>query len=126
MKTLHLNLKAKWYDMIESGIKKEEYREIKPFWEKRLFEKFQHIDENGEIKRITLVTYGDVTQKCSLLIQAQLESNCYSNRGNPAGSIFGLKARFQWQDTPQTVGNVTNNLVIADAEQAKKALEMLK
>ena len=49
MKTLHLNLKAKWYDMIESGIKKEEYREIKPFWEKRLFEKFQHIDENGRL-----------------------------------------------------------------------------
>ena len=49
MKTLHLNLKAKWYDMIKSGIKKEEYREIKPFWEKRLFEKFQHIDENGRL-----------------------------------------------------------------------------
>lgn len=86
----------------------------------------EYVDENGEMRKITLVTYGEVTQKCSLLIQAQLESNCYSNRGNPAGSIFGLKARFQWQDTPQTVGSVTNNLVIADAEQAKKALEMLK
>lgn len=29
---LHLNLKAQWYDMIYAGIKKEEYREIKPFW----------------------------------------------------------------------------------------------
>ncbi len=36
MKTLHLILKAQWYDMIESGEKKEEYREIKPYWEKRL------------------------------------------------------------------------------------------
>ena len=26
MKTLHLVLKHKWYDMIESGEKKEEYR----------------------------------------------------------------------------------------------------
>lgn len=26
---LHLNLKGNWYDMIEQGIKKEEYREIK-------------------------------------------------------------------------------------------------
>lgn len=34
--TLHLTLKAKWYDMIESGIKTEEYREIKPYWLKRL------------------------------------------------------------------------------------------
>ena len=36
MKTLHLPLKAKWYEMIESGVKTEEYREIKPYWEKRL------------------------------------------------------------------------------------------
>lgn len=32
MKTLHLNLKKKWFDMIYSLIKKEEYREIKPFF----------------------------------------------------------------------------------------------
>ena len=37
-KTLHLVLKAKWYDMIERGEKREEYREIKPYWEKRLLD----------------------------------------------------------------------------------------
>jgi len=36
MKILDLPLKARWYDMIESGEKKEEYREIKPYWVKRL------------------------------------------------------------------------------------------
>jgi hypothetical protein len=36
MKTLHLPLKAKWYEMIESGVKTEEYREIKPYWIIRL------------------------------------------------------------------------------------------
>lgn len=36
MRTLFLPLKAKWYNMIESGFKKEEYREYKPFWIKRL------------------------------------------------------------------------------------------
>ncbi len=40
MKTLHLNLKGKWFDMFISGEKKEEYREIKPFWFERLV--FQH------------------------------------------------------------------------------------
>lgn len=40
MKVLDLPLKAKWYDMIESGVKKEEYRDIKPFWIKRLCESF--------------------------------------------------------------------------------------
>ncbi len=36
MKTLHLTLKKKWFDMILSGEKKEEYREIKKHWCKRL------------------------------------------------------------------------------------------
>lgn len=36
MKTLHLPLKAKWYKMQESGEKTEEYREITPYWYKRL------------------------------------------------------------------------------------------
>lgn len=35
-KTLDLVLKSKWYDMIASGEKHEEYREIKPCWIKRL------------------------------------------------------------------------------------------
>lgn len=36
MKILHLTLKKKWFDMIASGHKTEEYREIKPYWQKRL------------------------------------------------------------------------------------------
>ena len=36
MKILHLPLKKEWYEMIESGVKTEEYREIKPYWIKRL------------------------------------------------------------------------------------------
>ena len=34
---LHLNVKRKWYNMLLDGVKKEEYREIKPFWS-RIFE----------------------------------------------------------------------------------------
>lgn len=33
---LILPIKRKWFDMIASGEKKEEYREIKPYWTKRL------------------------------------------------------------------------------------------
>lgn len=44
MKILDLPLKAKWYDMIESGVKPEEYREIKPYWEKRLINRgYTHV-----------------------------------------------------------------------------------
>ena len=35
MRVLDLVLKHQWYDMIESGEKREEYREIKPYWSKR-------------------------------------------------------------------------------------------
>lgn len=40
-RTLDLVLKHKWFDMIACGEKKEEYREIKPFWENR-FTKFSY------------------------------------------------------------------------------------
>lgn len=39
MKTLHLNLKRKWFDMILSGEKKEEYRDLTMFWDQRLTNK---------------------------------------------------------------------------------------
>lgn len=35
MKILYLTLKKKWFDMILSGEKKEEYREQKTFWQTR-------------------------------------------------------------------------------------------
>lgn len=41
MKTLHLTLKKKWFDMIASGEKTEEYREIKPYWASRLLNRIQ-------------------------------------------------------------------------------------
>lgn len=38
MKTLHITQQKKWFDMVAAGIKKEEYREIKPYWAKRLID----------------------------------------------------------------------------------------
>ena len=39
MKTLCLTLQKQWYEMIESGAKTEEYRDIKPYWINRLRDK---------------------------------------------------------------------------------------
>lgn len=39
MRILHLHLKAQWYDMIERGEKREEYREITSYWVNRLRDK---------------------------------------------------------------------------------------
>jgi hypothetical protein len=36
-RVLHLTLKKKWFDLIASGEKDTEYREIKDYWERRFF-----------------------------------------------------------------------------------------
>ena len=36
MRVLHLTLKKKWFVMTDIGDKPEEYREITPYWRKRL------------------------------------------------------------------------------------------
>lgn len=46
MKTLHLTLKKKWFDMILTGEKKEEYREIKPYWIKRIASAWNFLDSD--------------------------------------------------------------------------------
>lgn len=54
---LVLPIKRKWFDMIMYGEKKEEYREIKPYWTKR-FQTIGLLDKNGEMTRkIVRVTF---------------------------------------------------------------------
>lgn len=65
MKTLHLILKRKWYDMIASGEKKEEYRKITSYWMKRLCDNVTcnfnvgtgEIKVQGEIKNFDTVCF---------------------------------------------------------------------
>lgn len=55
-KTLKLVLKRKWWDMIASGEKKEEYRELTEYWESRLvdYPKWTHM---GFFKEFDAVTF---------------------------------------------------------------------
>lgn len=79
---LRLTLKKKWFDMIAAGIKKEEYRECKPYWFNRLIEgapcepKMKHFDyvefRNGYKKYAPLllvecncITIGDAVPEWS-------------------------------------------------------------
>jgi hypothetical protein len=48
-RTLHLPLKKEWYEMIESGVKTEEYRGITAYWIPRLLE----YADGSNIPRIT-------------------------------------------------------------------------
>ncbi len=42
---LYLTLKKQWFNLINSGFKTEEYREIKPYWEKRFDNKTYDVVE---------------------------------------------------------------------------------
>lgn len=37
MKVLHLTLMKRWFDMVDAGTKKDEYREIKDYWFRRFY-----------------------------------------------------------------------------------------
>jgi hypothetical protein len=63
IKILDLPLKKEWYDMIDSGIKQEEYREIKPYWCKRFLNldttlfSYRNNYESCNVKRYTHVRF---------------------------------------------------------------------
>ena len=50
-KILHLTLMKKWFDLILEGKKKVEYREIKPYWTKRL------LDSEGNVKKFDVIEF---------------------------------------------------------------------
>lgn len=65
MKTLHLNLKRKWFEMIFNGEKPEEYREIKEHWVSQFFnrtekpiEHFTHSSARSTFNFLTGYTGG--------------------------------------------------------------------
>ena len=58
--TFHLNLKRKWFDMILNGEKTEEYRDIKPFWDKRFWHLFpQTIKGEVYIPIVDTITFSN-------------------------------------------------------------------
>ena len=60
-KVLQLSVNKKWFDLISSGKKTEEYREIKPYWVARLFyDRFGKLSPKM-VKELTasIAKYGD-------------------------------------------------------------------
>ena len=53
MKILYLPLKKEWYEMIERGDKREEYRENTRYWKTRLIDTviYDEGDEETELRR---------------------------------------------------------------------------
>lgn len=73
---LTLPIQKKWFDLIKSDIKKEEYREIKPYYTRR-FENIGLLDNNGNptgkyaiihLRNGYAATSPTITIKCTLRI----------------------------------------------------------
>lgn len=63
-KVLTLSVKKEWFDKIVSNEKKEEYREIKPYWVARLFYNGACKLPPDVVRKLTssIVKYGDTEQ----------------------------------------------------------------
>ena len=96
MKTLPMTLKKKWFDMIVSGEKKEEYRESKVYWLKRLVEEVVPIGNYMEtmvFKKFDTVTFKNGYSKNAPTVEVELKDIEYRNgfrNGVPAwGAVDG-------------------------------------
>jgi len=89
IKKLHQPLKTKWYRMIESGEKTEEYRELTPYFMVRLFE--MNDDEvTGNYGPISKKTAQDIVNhpECSEILSEAIE--CYDIRARYTHVQFSL------------------------------------
>ena len=77
MRTLYLPLKKQWYEMIERGEKREEYREMKPYWQKRLIE--------------TRKTYPQSPVSCDSLKRIDAVGRGRPEWGAPDDEVFVIK-----------------------------------
>ena len=101
LRTLQLSLKKEWYNMIESGIKTEEYREIKPFWCKRLISDYDEsmegfgaiIFDDKNFKQYDVVKFSYGYTKRTMTFEIENISVGYGNKewGAPDKIVFIIK-----------------------------------
>lgn len=91
MRILYLPLKKEWYEMIESGVKTEEYREIKPYWTKRLVgHNFTHVQ----------FSYGYTKRTMTYKLERITFGKGNPEWGAPTEEVFKIKlGKRVWQQT---------------------------
>ena len=83
LKILHLTLKRKWFDMIILGIKKEEYRDIKQYWNVRLNKEYNVVlFKNG---------YSKIAPECLIEIKNIKKGIGNKEWGAPNEEVYIIK-----------------------------------
>lgn len=85
-KILHLTLTKKWFDMILSGEKKEEYREPKAYWNNRLFEKGLLFFPS---KTFDIIRFRNGYQKDAPQMDVEFISTTYKSKYSDFNSYWG-------------------------------------
>ena len=109
--TLHLILKTCWYNMITQGIKREEYRENKPYWKKRLFShQYTHVCFHRAYTNETM-TYKIESISIG---RGRAEWGAYEITSNPPNrTIWFVDAQLWFADAAFCISNTQHLLKIA-------------
>ena len=100
---LILPIKKKWFDMIVNGEKKEEYREIKPYWTMRFLNEFG-LNYQSEVRHIV---FRNGYRKNSPVMLC----NCKLKEG---------KGREEWGAEPKKEYYILSILKIEEVRNVKK------
>lgn len=95
MKVLHLTLKKKWFDLVASGEKREEYRGITQYWWTRLIDHYDPADGEMITKSFDVVEFRHAYRKNAPTIICEFEEIRIAKSGNTAWGwtekCFGIK-----------------------------------
>lgn len=83
---LTLPIKKQWFDMIKSGEKKEEYRDMTPYWTKR-FEKYLLDKENKPFEILLRNGYGNDKPTIKCLVNITIDYGS-SQWGAMVGELY--------------------------------------
>jgi len=112
--TLHLTLKYRWFEMIESGIKREEYRSIKRFWISRLLSNIEYLTTEQDIQAVSPVFKPFTHVKFTLGYQRNAPTMTFAIEGidigpakpewsdNWPGNVFRIKIGERIEETTST------------------------
>ncbi len=109
---LTLPIKKKWFDMILSGEKKEEYREIKPYWTKRLLK----TDIDFDIERLQ----EQLRKKNSYLDRTVIFRNGYSSNSPSIKCMVSININYGKLEWGAEKDKLYYVLKILSVEEVKK------
>lgn len=113
---LTLPIKAKWYRMILSGEKKEEYREIKPYWTTRIENAFRVAVVNND-----RIIPWEILNRSGRKPEQKIRLRCgYQRKSHSAVARVNLKigtGRPEWGAEPGKLYYIFEILEVQEAEQ---------